>query len=57
MMDLYLELERAYSFCKLLKIDCIKSEIESHLNGYVIDSIERKNGEWNCYLTDKKIIT
>lgn len=54
MKDLKLELERAYRFCKLLKIDCIKSEIESHLNGYVIDSIERKNGEWNCSLTDKK---
>lgn len=54
MGDINLELERAYKFCKLLNVNCIRNEMESNLKGYILDSIERKNGEWNCLLTNEK---
>lgn len=54
-----LDLNRVYRFCKLLKIDSIKAELDEHINGYSLNDIERKNGEWICSLTsgDDKHIT
>ncbi len=53
MMDIEKNLENlelAYKYCKLLKIECIKKELEAQLEGYTLKSIERKTGEWTvCF--------
>ena len=48
MLDIQKQLDRAYQFSKLLKIDSIKEEIENNLNGYTLENVEFKNGEWTC---------
>lgn len=48
MSDMQKQLDRAYNFSKLLKIDSIREEIEQNLNGYTLKNVELKNGEWTC---------
>ncbi len=43
-----LNINKAYKFCKLLKIECIKQEIEEITKDYTLDKMELKNGEWIC---------
>jgi len=53
-----LDLNSIYRFCKLLKADSIKAEIDEHIKGCSLNSIERKNGVWNCFFeseNDKNI--
>ena len=52
-MDKNNQLEKAYSFCVLLKNDAIKEEIENCLIGYSLDNIKFKNGEFNCTFSDE----
>ncbi len=37
------ELEMAYKFCKPLRVECIKKELDEKLEGYTFKSIERQN--------------
>ena len=53
MLDIQKQLDRAYKFSKLLKIDSIREEIEQNLNGYTLKNVEFKNGEWTCTYTDE----
>ena len=52
-MNKFKQLESAYSFCTLLKIEVIKAEIESFLIGYSLSSIELKNGQFECEFYNK----
>lgn len=45
-MDADKKLEVAYRCCKLLKVECIKRELYSQLEGYIFKSIKRENSEW-----------
>lgn len=50
MMDADTKLEMAYKYCKPLKVECIKKELEAQLEGYTFKSIERETGEWTvCF--------
>ena len=42
------KLEMAYKYCKPLKVECIKKELDTQLEGYAFKSIERQNGEWTA---------
>ena len=53
MLDIQKQLDRAYKFSKLLKIDAIREEIEQNLNGYSFKTAELKNSEWLFSYTDK----
>ncbi len=53
LLDDQQQLERAYKFSRLLKIDSIREEIEQHLQGYSLKNIKFHNGEWICTYTDK----
>ena len=40
------KLEIAYKYCKPLKVACIKNELETQLEGYIFQCIERENDKW-----------
>ena len=49
-MDDNKKLKIAYKYCKPLRVECIKQELEEQLEGYNFKSIERKNGKWaTCF--------
>jgi len=48
MMDVDKKLELAYRYCKPLKVECIKKELEAQLEGYTFKSIEGETGEWTA---------
>ena len=41
-------LDRIYKSSKLLKIDCIKKEVEEFIKGFTIKNIKLNNGTWEC---------
>ena len=49
MMDADTKLEMAYKYCKPLKVECIKKELETQLEGYTFKSIERETGKWAVF--------
>ncbi len=49
MIDLDKKLEMAYKCCEPLKVECIKKELNTQLEGYKLENIERQNGEWTVY--------
>lgn len=53
-MDKIKRLESAYRFCFLLKIEVIKAEIDSFLNGYSLEDIKLENGKFECQFSNDK---
>ncbi len=53
-MDQINRLESAYKFCFLLKIEAIKEEIDSFLNGYSLEDIKLENGKFECQFSNDK---
>ena len=53
MMDFDQKLEMAYKYCKLLKVECIKKELDAQLEGYKFENIEWKNSEWTVHYKDQ----
>ncbi|MBE6144198.1 MAG: hypothetical protein E7169_01325 [Firmicutes bacterium] len=46
------KLKDAYEFCELLKIECIKQELESHLVGYKVNSLGYSMGKFSFSLSN-----
>lgn len=48
------DLEKVYKFSKLLKIECIKKEVENFIKDFTIKNIKLNNGSWECSFENGK---